>query len=91
VVPFKKKKKKTLIVQGLRDRQRLLQYQESGREMCINSLGMWGAVNPRIQSSREGGKLHIKAPTGLPRLSQHLSLGKFISGRLYLSFPFTYV
>lgn len=51
-MPFKKKK--IVIVQGLRDRERLLKYQESGREMCINSLGMWGTVNPRIQSSREG-------------------------------------
>lgn len=52
---------------------------------------MWGAVNLRTQSSGVGvgGELCIKAPTGLPRLSQHLSLGKFISGRLYLSFPFS--
>lgn len=60
-MPFKKK---TLIVQGLGDRQRLLQYQESGKEMCINSLGMWGAVNPRIQSSRDGGDSTLKLPLG---------------------------
>lgn len=48
-------KKKNINSTGTRRNAKTSADQESERETCINNLGMWGAVNPRTQSSGVGG------------------------------------
>lgn len=85
-MPFKQ----TLIVRGLGEGRTFLQFRNLGRKTCIKILGygVWRSQESRVP---EGKELHIKAPSELPRFVPHLSPGKFIPGRLNLSFPFACV